>query len=61
MQEFKGLMAQHPELRIRLETTVRNNQQANNNAQMAKETAKTNSEPQKPTIQLKTDFSNFHK
>lgn len=58
-------MAQYPDLRTRLETAVRCNQQANNHQQKAKtdagNAAKSNLQPQKPTIQLKTDFSNFHK
>lgn len=58
-------MAQSSELRTKLETAIRNNQQANNNVQKAKaeaaNAAKANLQPTKPSIQLKTDFSNFSK
>lgn len=58
-------MTQSPELRGKLEIAIRNNQQANNNMQKAKtdaaNAAKANLQPAKPTIQLKTDFSNFSK
>lgn len=65
LQEFKSLMTKTPELRSKLEMAVRNSQQANNNIQKAKidaaNAAKANLQPAKPTIQLKTDFSNFSK
>lgn len=58
-------MAQHPELRAKLEGAVRNNQQMTSSMQKAKNdatnAAKANLQPAKPTIQLKTDFSNFGK
>lgn len=58
-------MTQSPELRGKLEIAIRSNQQANNNIKKAKtdaaNVAKVNLQPAKPTIQLKTDFSNFSK
>ncbi|XP_063696087.1 HEAT repeat-containing protein 5B isoform X3 [Culicoides brevitarsis] len=64
-EEFKGLMAQHPELRAKLEIAVRNNQQMTSSMQKAKNdatnAAKANIQPAKPTIELKMDFSNFGK
>lgn len=62
-QEFKTLMSQSPELRTKLETAIRNNQQTSN--QKLKNDMQNNAKAtivaaqQKPTIQLKTDFSNF--
>lgn len=61
-QEFKTLMAESPELRNQLESAVRNNQQTSNQKYKneMQNNAKANQSGQpKPTIQLKTDFSNF--
>lgn len=60
-QEFKALMAQKPELRFKLEAAIRNQQQSINLAQKASEAQRNGllAKPQKPTIKLKTDFSNF--
>lgn len=60
-QEFKSLMGQSPELRATLETAIRNNQIANNQKQKVEmqNSNKSNLNQPKPTIQLKTDFSNF--
>ncbi|XP_037925116.1 HEAT repeat-containing protein 5B isoform X5 [Hermetia illucens] len=63
-QEFKTMMSQSPDLRLRLETAVRNNQQSTNNSNKAAHDAQNaskamGSSQQKPTIKLKTDFSNF--
>lgn len=57
-------MAQTTELRGKLEQAIRNNQQTNTNIQKEKTdmqitTSKMNMQPAKPTIKLKTDFSNF--
>lgn len=57
-QEFKTLMTQCPDLRVKLETAIRNNQQ---------KTVKMKNEvninkpivSNAPSIKLKTDFSNF--
>lgn len=61
-QEFKTFMAQSPELRARLEVAIKRNQatsqmQAKNKSEAAARASV--KEQQKPTIQLKTDFSNF--
>lgn len=57
-QEFKALMTQAPELRVKLETTVRNQQTANlqKTAAEDEDENKTNLQPQQPTIKLKTKF-----
>lgn len=59
-QEFKSLMSQSTELRTKLEAAIRYNQQSTNQKQKADSqmTAKSVSQP-KPTIELKTNFSNF--
>ncbi|XP_033164377.1 HEAT repeat-containing protein 5B isoform X2 [Drosophila mauritiana] len=59
-QEFKTLMGQTPELRQKLEAAIRSQQQSINIAQKASEAQRNLlAKPQKPTIKLKTDFSNF--
>lgn len=60
-QEFKSLMSQLPELRATLEAAIRNNQMASNQKQKVElqNSNKSNGNVAKPTIQLKTDFSNF--
>lgn len=61
-QEFKSLMTQLPELRATLEAAIRNNQVASSNQKQKIElqsSNKSNGNQSKPTIQLKTDFSNF--
>lgn len=61
-QEFKTLMSQTPELRSKLEGAVRSNQQSTSlqkNKNEMQQTSKLNLLQQKPTITLKTDFSNF--
>ncbi|XP_017026623.1 HEAT repeat-containing protein 5B isoform X2 [Drosophila kikkawai] len=59
-QEFKALMGQTPELRQKLEAAIRSQQQSINIAQKATEAQRNLlAKPQKPTIKLKTDFSNF--
>ncbi|KAH8294799.1 hypothetical protein KR018_003155, partial [Drosophila ironensis] len=60
-KEFKGLMGQTPELRQKLEAAIRSQQQSINIAQKATEAQRSGllAKPQKPTIKLKTDFSNF--
>ncbi|XP_021705387.1 HEAT repeat-containing protein 5B isoform X3 [Aedes aegypti] len=63
-QEFKAFMGQAPELRIKLETAIKRNQmsaiQAKNKSEAANAAARASAtQQQKPTIQLKTDFSNF--
>ncbi|XP_055609550.1 HEAT repeat-containing protein 5B isoform X4 [Uranotaenia lowii] len=62
--EFKIFMTQQPELRTKLETAIKRNQmsaiQAKNKTEAANAAAKASAtQQQKPTIQLKTDFSNF--
>ncbi|XP_017090385.2 HEAT repeat-containing protein 5B isoform X3 [Drosophila bipectinata] len=60
-KEFKALMGQTPELRQKLEAAIRSQQQSINIAQKASEAQRSGllAKPQKPTIKLKTDFSNF--
>ncbi|XP_037035883.1 HEAT repeat-containing protein 5B isoform X5 [Bradysia coprophila] len=61
-QEFKSLMSQLPELRATLETAIRNNQVVSDQKQRIEyesNSNKSNVNQAKPTIQLKTDFSNF--
>ncbi|KAH8383902.1 hypothetical protein KR009_011189, partial [Drosophila setifemur] len=60
-KEFKALMGQTPELRQKLEAAIRSQQQSMNIAQKASEAQRNGllAKPQKPTIKLKTDFSNF--
>ncbi|XP_055847565.1 HEAT repeat-containing protein 5B isoform X1 [Episyrphus balteatus] len=62
-QEFKSLMSQSLELRQKLEVAVINNQQSasitNRNNNDVQNGNKPGSNVQKPTIKLKTDFSNF--
>lgn len=62
-QEFKSLMSQLPELRGTLENAIRNNQlvsdQKQKNEYESSNSNKSNANNLKPTIQLKTDFSNF--
>ncbi|TMW51951.1 hypothetical protein DOY81_002941 [Sarcophaga bullata] len=60
-QEFKSLMGQSPELRQKLEAAVRCQQQSvaiANRVQTAQSRSSLDKQ-QKPTIKLKTDFSNF--
>uniref|UniRef100_A0A182VRX2 HEAT repeat-containing protein 5A n=1 Tax=Anopheles minimus TaxID=112268 RepID=A0A182VRX2_9DIPT len=63
-QEFKSFMAQAPELRRKLEAAIKRNQM-NATLQKSKSEAanaaarNSAAQQQKPTIQLKTDFSNF--
>ncbi|XP_052891459.1 HEAT repeat-containing protein 5B isoform X3 [Anopheles moucheti] len=63
-QEFKTFMAQAPELRRKLEAAIKRNQM-NATLQKSKSEAanaaarNSAAQQQKPTIQLKTDFSNF--
>ncbi|XP_053690583.1 HEAT repeat-containing protein 5B isoform X2 [Sabethes cyaneus] len=62
--EFKTFMAQNAELRIKLEAAIKRNQmnaiQAKNKTEAANAVARASAtQQQKPTIQLKTDFSNF--
>ncbi|XP_062554350.1 HEAT repeat-containing protein 5B isoform X3 [Armigeres subalbatus] len=63
-QEFKAFMGQAPDLRIKLEAAIKRNQmsaiQAKNKSEAANAAARASAtQQQKPTIQLKTDFSNF--
>ncbi|XP_035795825.1 HEAT repeat-containing protein 5B-like isoform X2 [Anopheles albimanus] len=64
-QEFKTLMAQAPQLRSKLEAAIKRNQ-LNASLQKSKSEAanaaarNSAAQQQKPTIQLKTDFSNFN-
>ncbi|XP_058822111.1 HEAT repeat-containing protein 5B isoform X2 [Topomyia yanbarensis] len=63
-QEFKSFMSQAPELRNKLESAIKRNQmtaiQAKNKSEAANAVARASAtQQQKPTIQLKTDFSNF--
>lgn len=66
-QEFKTLMTKTPELRVKLESAIRSNQQmssiqkAKTDLQNATAANKLAMQQQKPTIKLKTDFSNFNK
>lgn len=67
-QEFKTLMSKTADLRTKLESAIRNNQQMSTmqkakNADMQNTNAanKLAMQQQKPTIKLKTDFSNFNK
>lgn len=60
-QEFKALMSQSIELKTKLETAIRHNQQSTNLKLKTEShtTSKTQSNQPKPTIELKTNFSNF--
>lgn len=60
-QEFKALMSQSTDLRTKLETAIRNGQEAINQNQKMKNELQNNAKNanQKPTIELKTNFSNF--
>lgn len=64
-QEFKSLMAESPELRAQLESAIRNNQHASqtqkykNDMQNSAKASSAAGQSSRPTIQLKTDFSNF--
>lgn len=60
-QEFKTLMGQTLELRQKLEAAIRSQQQSINIANKANELQMRGglAKQQKPTIKLKTDFSNF--
>lgn len=63
-QEFKAFMLEAPELRVKLEAAIKRNQmsaiQAKNKSEAANAAARASAtQQQKPTIQLKTDFSNF--
>ncbi|XP_065086888.1 HEAT repeat-containing protein 5B isoform X2 [Ochlerotatus camptorhynchus] len=63
-QDFKAFMLQAPELRVKLEAAIKRNQmsaiQAKNKSEAANAAARASAtQQQKPTIQLKTDFSNF--
>lgn len=56
-------MSQSSELRVRLENAVKANQQISNTNQMNRSNRMAlvgQNKPAKPTIQLKTDFSNFN-
>ncbi|KAK7086919.1 HEAT repeat-containing protein 5B [Halocaridina rubra] len=55
-QEFRAVLTAKPELRLRLESAVRGQQEARNKIEnpMAQD-----SQQHQPTIKLKTDFSNF--
>lgn len=61
-QEFKALMSQSSELRTKLETAIRHNQQSTNQKlknESHTASAKSQLNQSKPTIELKTNFSNF--
>lgn len=60
-QEFKALMSQSTELRMKLEAAIRYNQQSTNQKLKmdSHTTAKSQVNQPKPTIELKTNFSNF--
>lgn len=60
-QEFKALMGQTTELRVKLETAIRHSQQSTNEKLKTdmQSSAKQQTNHQKPTIELKTNFSNF--
>lgn len=64
MQEFKALMGQAPELKNKLESAIRCQQQAATMQKLSAEskenkTTSATAQQQQPTIKLKTDFSNF--
>lgn len=60
-QEFKALMGQSTELRMKLEAAIRYDQQSTNQKLKTDShtTAKSQVNQPKPTIELKTNFSNF--
>lgn len=60
-QEFKALMGQSAELRNKLETAIRHNQQSTNDKLKndSHTLARNQLNQPKPTIELKTNFSNF--
>ncbi|CAH2095244.1 unnamed protein product [Euphydryas editha] len=58
-QEFKTMMQQSSELRTKLENAVKANQASRNNRRPPPTRPSFETRPAKPTIQLKTDFSDF--
>ncbi|XP_076062392.1 HEAT repeat-containing protein 5B isoform X2 [Oratosquilla oratoria] len=56
-QELRAVLANHPDLRVRLETAVRNQREVARRV----EPQNSASSSHEPTIKLKTDFSNFGK
>ena len=59
-QEFRNVLTTKPELKIRLEDAIRSQQESlQQKGKSAAEGTAVNSAPHKPTIKLKTDFSNF--
>lgn len=57
-EQFRVIMASQSDLKSNLEAAIKLNQLTKSNAS-AKPSAKLNAGPAKPTITLKTDFSNF--
>ncbi|XP_053615269.1 HEAT repeat-containing protein 5B [Plodia interpunctella] len=58
-QEFKTMMQQSPELRNKLESAVKASQANTRTARATQQRPVFEAKPAKPTIQLKTDFSDF--
>lgn len=56
--EFKLLMSQSPDLRKKLESTIRSSQQSQNKSKV-ESIIVSKAASQSPTIKLKTDFSHF--
>lgn len=57
--EFRVIMTNQAELKVRLESAIRVNQQAKSALIKAQEKAKIAAQPAKPTITLKTNFASF--
>lgn len=60
-QEFKALIGQSAELGAKLKTAIQHSQQSNDSKLKAdlQTATKAQMNPSKPTIELKTNFSNF--
>ncbi|KAG7309151.1 hypothetical protein JYU34_005073 [Plutella xylostella] len=58
-QEFKTMMQQSGELRLKLEAAVKASQQHSSRQRSAPQRPVFDTRPARPTIELKTDFSDF--
>lgn len=58
-QEFKNIMLQQPDLKVKLENAIRKNQMKNNTRMKNEDFVSKSVTSNAPSIKLKTDFSNF--
>ena len=58
-QEFRALMNQSPEMRLKLETAIKNSRGSKSDDSAKGDGAQTPAAPAPGTIKLKTDFSNY--